>query len=451
MREKLQAKISDRPADTKKATSSLAKRPSGEAEPKVSNGDVSLFGRWVIVICSAGAMFGLMALFWVGMERVRQADQMDKALGLPMKLKSASLSLKEESPFPKVLFSRPKRTSSFLYKRPKKPRIRRDKLPDLEIPAFRSSYIQAELDQLRTIFSQTAGHQERAILAGLHWMARYVEVEKRFISVFSDYVLALHELTLFGKHRPWVEIVRSVIRRSFARAWRSRERIFSRDAAGKWDFISLIYLLYQHDIPRDPYVGFYHQFFVKGDITKGKSFEKALQQRDYDRLGDFIIDSSFLDLFLRKYKSSPFRLPKNRLAYYVRALEKLPLLHTSANADGYHDQNYFVTHVILSLNHYSETPLPDTPLLRRMLRYLKRELWTVRHKVDDIDLLAEFIYSFKCYGAEGLPAVKEATRYLLFQQDPRGAWGKEEDWKGDAYEAIHPTLAAITALNYHKK
>ncbi len=319
----------------------------------------------------------------------------------------------------------------------------------LEVPPFQSYFVQRELDALRAHFAGTQDARERAILAGLHWMVRYLEEEKHFRSVFSDYVLALHELTLFDKQRPWVGVVRDILRRSFVRAWPAREKIFAKSVAGKWDFISVIHLLYQHEIPIDPYLRFYHSYFPKGEKTRGKTFARAFQDRDYDRLGDFLIDSSFLDLLLRRRPRTPFRLPPNRLAAYVREIERLPLIHTfSSNPDGYHHQNYFVTHVILSLNHYSESPLPETPLLRRMLGYLKREFATVRHRVDDIDLLAEFVYSFKCYGLEQEPRVWEAQQFLLSQQSSWGAWGKAADWRGDAYDAIHPTLAAITALNY---
>ncbi len=321
----------------------------------------------------------------------------------------------------------------------------------LEIPPFQSYFVQRELDALRVSFSRSTDAKERAILAGLHWMVRYLEEEKHFRSVFSDYMLALHELTLFEKQRPWVEVVRAILRRSFVRAWPAREKIFSKSVAGKWDFVSMIYLLYQHDIPREPYLHFYHSYFPVGEQTQGKSFERAFRERDYDRLGDFLIDSCFLDLLLRKYPRTPFRLPSNHLAAYVRRLDSLPLIHTFAsNPDGYHHQNYFVTHVILSMNHYSESPLLDTRLSRRMLAYLKREFATVRYRVDDIDLLAEFVYSMKCYGLEEMSMVREAHRFLLSQQRPWGAWGKASDWRGSAYDAIHPTLAVITALNYRR-
>lgn len=85
-----------------------------------------------------------------------------------------------------------------------------------------------------------------------------------------------------------------------------------------------------------------------------------------------------------------------------------------------------------------------------MLAYLKREFATVRYRVDDIDLLAEFVYSMKCYGLEEMSMVREAHRFLLSQQRPWGAWGKASDWRGSAYDAIHPTLAVITALNYRR-
>lgn len=331
-------------------------------------------------------------------------------------------------------------------------RAQRNGFPRLEIPPFQSYFVQKELDALRVFFSQSKDAKERAILAGLHWMVRYLEEERHFRSVFSDYVLALHELTLFEKQRPWVEVVRGILRRSFARAWPAREKIFAKSVAGKWDFVSMIYLLYQHGIPHEPYLHFYHSYFPAGEETQGKSFERAFRERDYDRLGDFLIDACFLDLLLRKYPRVPFRLPHNRLATYVRRLDNLPLIHSfTSNPDGYHHQNYFVTHVILSMNHYSESPLLDTPLSRRMLAYLKREFATVRYRVGDIDLLAEFVYSLKCYGLEDALMVQEAQQFLLAQQRPWGAWGKAADWRGSAYDAIHPTLAVITALNYRRQ
>ncbi len=325
-------------------------------------------------------------------------------------------------------------------------------LPTLHLALATSGFFQKERNALRSLYHSTQHPEERAILSGMHWLASYLESEKRFTEGFADFIWIMNELT-HSPHQPKrTQLAKQLILLSFQRAFPKLHTIYSPDLADKWGYISLLPLLYKYKQDIRPYLLFHKKHFPKELHTTQKvPYEEAVQNNDYDTLGDYLIEESFLDLLMKRYPQNPFFLPVNEFPEHVRLLDKVTFRYTfDKDEDGYHKQNYFITHIVMAMNHYGESPIPNnTPLLRRVGDYLERELPTVRHKADDIDLLAEFLYCLKALQRPQTPTYREAIQYLLRSQHKDGSWGTQKELQGNTYDAMHPTWTVITALGYH--
>ncbi|MCB9637335.1 MAG: hypothetical protein H6727_00310 [Myxococcales bacterium] len=318
------------------------------------------------------------------------------------------------------------------------------------LPTSPTRYFHQELVELRKLFSQATTRENRAVFAGVHWLTRYLEDNQRFREGFGDFVWIINELTLFPPSSPLAKIATRLIRKSFQRAIPQFSQIYDKDIDEKWNFLALFPLVYKYKLPLQPFLSFYDTHFTK-DLRSGYniSYKKSIETLNYDVIGGYLIDGAFLDLFLKRHPNNPFRLPKNHAQKRFAQLDKLPFIHSlKSDPDGYHDQNYFITHIIMAANHYSESPLPRTPLMRRIGDYLTRELPTVRHQVDDLDLLAEYIYCLKVLKRDETPLVRESLQYMIKAQHADGSWGTDEELKGETYDAMHPTWTVLSALTY---
>ena len=287
-----------------------------------------------------------------------------------------------------------------------------------------------------------------AVLRGLRWLSAYLDPPERLDAVFSDYVLALHELTRDQGDEVVASVAEGLLRASFQRAGERLDRIFPATASGEWDFISILELLYHYRLAPEPYAA-YHRRVLAGRASSEPpgSFSAAYRARDYDRLGDLLINHSFLHRFIATHPDHGLELPRDRFEDWVRIGAGVPAVHRFASdAGGYHDQNYYFTHVVLVLTGYGATPVADPARRERLLGYLREQFPVVIGQVGDLDLVGEFSQCFKLLGASDAPEIERATRFLLARQNPDGSWGGPDDFAGTTYDAIHPTWTALTAL-----
>ena len=288
-----------------------------------------------------------------------------------------------------------------------------------------------------------------AILKGLKWSVLFVEKNKNFDYIFSDYLAMLYELTL-NHNKPVIQkSAVQLVNIALKRATHRLNKIFPKTLAGKWDYIAILPMIYQSKVPLTPFINFYKDYFPKENKEYyDTSFQDALKTLNYDLLGDYLIDYYFVDWMERKFNHHPFNLPKNRFPKLIKKVTPLKYIH-KADSDDYHDQNYYVTHVILVLSQYGKRRLNNNSSLEKKLKaYIDKHYHEVRHEVGDLDLLAEFILCLKIYGEGNNPKIQEGKNYLISLQHSDGSWGTEEDKKGDPYDIFHPTWAVITTLNY---
>lgn len=288
----------------------------------------------------------------------------------------------------------------------------------------------------------------RAVLRGLGWLVTFLQPPERFEAVFTDYVLALDELARHREDELVSALARNLLHEAFDRAAPRLKQIFPATASGEWDFISVLELLHRHRIANEAFLE-HHRTVLAGHASRdrGSSFAVAYRARDYDRLGDLLINQSFLHRFNEADPHHQLELPADRFEDWLRLGARIPAIHRYASdEDAYHDQNYYFTHVVLVLTGYGAEPVDDLQLRADLLAYLQEHYPTVHDEVGDLDLLGEFAQCFKLLGAADAPEVERAIRSLLARQNEDGSWGVASDFDGSTYDAMHPTWAALTAL-----
>ncbi len=136
-------------------------------------------------------------------------------------------------------------------------------------------------------------------------------------------------------------------------------------------------------------------------------------------------------------------------AHYADVLGWLPSLRPyrgderGANTDFY-DTVYAITHVVYTLNNYSQYRLSPR-LLPQEYQFLKENLREAIAQ-GDADMLGEFMDSLRAFGLKSDDAVIRAgMEYYLSHQNADGSWG--EVAAEDIYERYHPTWNAVAGLS----
>lgn len=303
--------------------------------------------------------------------------------------------------------------------------------------------------RIRAALARTHDPRERAILKGLAWLHDFVAPDDTLDAIFSNYVMMLNELTTQRARPAVTPIAQMMLRHAVRRAHGRMGRLFAADEDGKIDFLQILHVFRKWG-SEDSYMIFFKRRFPRGFTIDYKDiFEDAVDGLDYDDLGTVLIDTSFFDLLRMKYPKLDDVLPEANFERFLRGIEEIPFVELyEEDPEWYSEQNYFVTHIVFAAMYYGEGPAPRGPLMDQVRAYLEREFATVRHRVGDLDLLAEFVHSLKILGRGHTPQVAEAVRHMLAVQNEDGSWGTPEDFEQGPYEAFHPTWAVILALNY---
>lgn len=112
----------------------------------------------------------------------------------------------------------------------------------------------------------------------------------------------------------------------------------------------------------------------------------------------------------------------------------------------FYDCLYAVTHVVYTLNDYSQYQLSPR-WLPQEYAFLKTNL---REAIatEDPDMMGEFLDSLKAFGLKGThPLIRTGMEFLLSRQNPDGSWGDMKE--DDIYHRYHPTWTAIDGLRQY--
>lgn len=136
-------------------------------------------------------------------------------------------------------------------------------------------------------------------------------------------------------------------------------------------------------------------------------------------------------------------------ARYADVLKWLPTLRPYRSSENgtnpdFYDTVYAVTHIVYTLNNYSQYRLSPS-LLPQEYQFLKDNLREAIAQ-DDADMLGEFMDSLRAFGLTSEDSlIRAGMEYYLTHQNKDGSWG-EIDAK-DVYERYHPTWNAVAGLS----
>jgi len=288
--------------------------------------------------------------------------------------------------------------------------------------------------------------RDRAVLRGLRWCLVFCDDDGNFNFTFTNYMTMLDELTLHSPQRELHGIVHSAILKEFERAVPRLPELFPADVDGYENFVSILATAYHHQVPIGPLKQFAErQFAHVKPPDRLEEFRKAARERDFDSLTDLIVDTAFKNMAYRWKADKDFRLPPDHYKTIMAECADIPFVH-KYNDSGYHDQNYYATHVLLALNHYGQEALKPSAATDRIYFYLTKNYDVVRNRTRDLDLLCEYLYCFRQFAPRGVQFISEGESYVMSLQNPDGSWGTKEDFEGDPYNRLHPTWTAITLL-----
>jgi hypothetical protein len=110
----------------------------------------------------------------------------------------------------------------------------------------------------------------------------------------------------------------------------------------------------------------------------------------------------------------------------------------------FHDTVYAVTHIVYTLNNYSQSRL-SPELLPQEYEFLRDAERQAARQGED-DMLGETMDTIRAFGVtRDDPDMRAGMEYYLTHQNPDGSWGKMSE--RDIYDRYHPTWNAIAGLS----
>lgn len=294
--------------------------------------------------------------------------------------------------------------------------------------------------------------RERSILAGIHWLLTFMDKDDNFDSVFPDFMLLMNTLTHSEDRVHQREIATSVVKQSLMRAEKKLSYMFEKSEPSRWGFISLLHILTNYPELEKSYHQFYRDNFAPIDPSLEKKLEKdfdiAIQAANYKRIFDILVESSFLHYYLLKEKNPDISLPTNKYQHYLREFEKFSYIDDHPIGPQFRNLGYLVTHVVLILTNYGEFPIEKNVVAQKAEAYIASSFDKARTQLGDFDLLAEYVQCLKIFNpGKNSRQLSELENFILELQRPNGSWGSEHDFKEGPYTSIHPSGAALMALN----
>ena len=136
-------------------------------------------------------------------------------------------------------------------------------------------------------------------------------------------------------------------------------------------------------------------------------------------------------------------------AHYVDVLKWLPSMRPyrpmrGSNDDEFYDAVYAVTHIVYTLNNYSQYKLSPR-LLPQEFAFLKANLKEAIAQKDD-DMLGEFMDTLRAFGLTSNDTlIRNGMEFYLTHQHADGSWGDMHE--KDIYMRYHPTWNAVAGLS----
>ncbi len=317
-------------------------------------------------------------------------------------------------------------------------------------------YFQKIDDLIKQALLKDLSPKEKSFLRAMSWLNRFVDEESHFKELFPYYLLLMHEVSFSEEREHQKTIARLSARMSLERAQSQLKEIYSLDEKGRWHLIGALHILPLYPEFRTHFIEYYRENYSGFPETythaNGISFEQAVQDRDHQISGDYLIDTSFLHYYLKKTHDQEVWWPKDLFPDYLTAFEKFDYdLSYNVDSENFLNLGFLATHVILVLTNYGEFAIEESLNQAKAQAYIEATFDKVRFQVGNLDLLAEYGQCLKILTRGDEPRIDELEKLIFGLQHKDGSWGSAEDFSSDAYNAFHPTWAVLTALNYPKK
>jgi hypothetical protein len=319
-------------------------------------------------------------------------------------------------------------------------------------------------------FTETARHQ--AVMRGLNFIYRTSLDRKNFEEYGPDYLWCFYSLSAAVRDEG-VRFAARRMGRERARAWRSRHTFVPADA----DAATVANLIYGNDAADS--LGVYDPE-MKRQLKRAALRFKARDYFLFDPVTEpppadvpdecprcgasngrgakvcFVCKTRLVmrtrydvwyDALITAYVGE--RSGVNLGAHYADVLKWLPALRPySARpldpGEEFHDTVYAITHVVYTLNNYSQYKL-SPEWLPHEFEFLKANLRAAIAD-NDADMLGEFMDSLRAFGLTTAdPLIRAGMEYYLSHQNRDGSWGDPKE--KDIYQRYHPTWNAIAGLS----
>lgn len=291
--------------------------------------------------------------------------------------------------------------------------------------------------------------KERSILSGLHWVLGLTDDEKKFKELFPDFMLLIDSLSHGHGRVHQEEAARAISKRALSMSLDKLSDLFDDKPESGWRFLGLLPVVSQYPELLKGYLDFYQKQWPKlneDEPPSAKEFQKAVDEKRYQDLFDALVITSFPHYYRVKIKDSTVPLPPDRFPEYLKAYESIIYKDHPIEDRDFRTLGYLVTHIPMVLTNYGEYKLPKGVNADKAKAYMESS-FKKAHKLGDFDMFAEYILCLKMFGPDDSPHIKELEKFIYGLQRPDGSWGSQRDFTTSAYTAIHPTGAALMALN----
>ncbi len=294
--------------------------------------------------------------------------------------------------------------------------------------------------------------KERSILSGLHWVVGLMDDEKKLRDIFADFLLMIDSLTNSRGRIHQREVAIAITKKSLKLAQNNLGKFFDKEEASAWRFLGLLPMLVKYPTENKKYFAFYKKQWPDFETAKPlelKEIKQAIDKSSFQELFDALVITSFPHYYRIKSKKLPVLVPQDVFPSYLREYAKLNYKDFPLEDPKFRMLGYLVTHIPLVLTNYCEYQLPKNEVAKKAHEFIESSFKKAR-LLGDFDLYAEYILSLKMFGAKK-DRVADMESFIYDLQHPDGSWGSERDFTTSSYTAIHPSGAALMALNCDKE
>jgi hypothetical protein len=307
-------------------------------------------------------------------------------------------------------------------------------------------FFEAEL-LIRQKLKLDLSQREETILAGLHSLITFADNDDNFDRMFGDFMLLMNVLSHSENRIHQHEVVELVIKTSLLRIANKLDQFFDNSEQARWGFIWLLPIIEKYPEIKNTFTEFYRKNFgphaAENDIEE---FRQAMQTRDYKTLFGYLLNRSFLHYYLAMVKEPEPNLPPDTFEELLKEFKNFKYVDHDLKSSQFRGLGYLATHIVLFLTNYGQFSIRDGGITTDVKKYLESTL-DKAYKLGDFDLFAEYIECMKIlnHGATN-SNIKNLEKFIYSLQHPDGSFGSER-YARDPYSTIHPTGAALMAIN----